>query len=126
MPRSDDEFDAFVRKDHAALVFHLVVLGFPQQLAQDAAQEAVTMLFLEWSAVDHPRAWVRVAGVVLDQRNGKVVWSYRLAPAPHPEAPISSESDPHGFVLPGFATARSRLLVPGAEGTLIGFAKKSG
>lgn len=62
MPRSDDEFDAFVRKDHAALVFHLVVLGFHQQLAQDAAQEAVTMLFLKWSTVDNPRAWVRVTG----------------------------------------------------------------
>ncbi|MFI6876331.1 RNA polymerase sigma factor [Streptomyces sp. NPDC050400] len=62
MPRSDGEFDAFVRKDHAALVLHLAVLGFDQQLAQDAAQEAVTMLYLDWGDIDDPRSWVRLVG----------------------------------------------------------------
>ena len=62
MPRSDGEFDAFVRKDHAALVLHLVVSGFDRQLAQDAAQEAVTMLYIQWAGVEDPRPWVRLAG----------------------------------------------------------------
>ncbi|MER5477599.1 PQQ-binding-like beta-propeller repeat protein [Streptomyces sp. NPDC002734] len=61
--------------------------------------------------------------VVLDDRTGKAVWSYRLHPAPHPQTRIVAEDDWRGFVPPGIATARGRLFVPGAEGTLIGFGK---
>ncbi|MFF8731963.1 PQQ-binding-like beta-propeller repeat protein [Streptomyces sp. NPDC015171] len=61
--------------------------------------------------------------VVLDQQTGAVVWSYRRYPAPVPGAFIPPEDDWRGFVVPGIATARGRLFVPGAEGTLIAFGK---
>ncbi|MFF9765264.1 PQQ-binding-like beta-propeller repeat protein [Streptomyces sp. NPDC014636] len=62
--------------------------------------------------------------VVLDQRTGKVAWSYRRYPAPPPMSPILAEEDWRGFVVPGIATAKARLFVPGAEGTLIAFGRQ--
>lgn len=62
MPRTDEEFDAFFRKDYPALVRHLVILGFEVQLAKDAAQEAMTLAYRDWSEVREPKAWVRVVG----------------------------------------------------------------
>ncbi|MDG4858518.1 PQQ-binding-like beta-propeller repeat protein [Streptomyces sp. T-3] len=62
--------------------------------------------------------------VVLDQKTGKVAWSYRTYPAPHPTENIIAEDDVRGFVVPGIATSKARLFVPAAEGTLIAFGKK--
>lgn len=61
--------------------------------------------------------------VVLDEKTGKVVWSYRRYPAPHPTSNIVAEDDARGFVVPGIATSKARLFVPGADGTLIAFRK---
>ncbi|WP_345058383.1 PQQ-binding-like beta-propeller repeat protein [Streptomyces rameus] len=61
--------------------------------------------------------------VVLDQKTGKPAWSYRRYPAPPPMSPILAEDDWRGFVVPGIATSRARLFVPGAGGTLIAFGK---
>ncbi|MEW1690619.1 PQQ-binding-like beta-propeller repeat protein [Streptomyces sp. NPDC091265] len=61
--------------------------------------------------------------VVLDQKTGKVAWSYRLSPTPPPTSNIIAEDDSRGFVVPGIATSKARLFVPGAEGTLIAFGK---
>ncbi|MEU5327111.1 outer membrane protein assembly factor BamB family protein [Streptomyces parvus] len=61
--------------------------------------------------------------VVLDEKTGKVTWSYRRYPEPHPQSNIDAEDDIRGFAVPGIATARSRLFVPSAEGTLIAFGK---
>lgn len=62
--------------------------------------------------------------VVLDQKTGKVAWSYRRYPAPAPTSNIIAEDDGRGFVVPGISTAKGRLFVPGADGTLIAFRKK--
>ncbi|MFI0166914.1 PQQ-binding-like beta-propeller repeat protein [Streptomyces sp. NPDC017095] len=62
--------------------------------------------------------------VVLDRTTGKTVWSYRRYPAPPPMSPILAEDDWRGFVVPGIATAKGRLFVPGAEGTLTAFGKR--
>ncbi|MEU3464494.1 PQQ-binding-like beta-propeller repeat protein [Streptomyces sp. NPDC006733] len=62
--------------------------------------------------------------VVLDQRTGKVAWSYRRFPTPPPMSNIIAEEDWRGFVVPGIATSQGRLFVPSAEGTLIAFGKK--
>ncbi|MEU6277774.1 PQQ-binding-like beta-propeller repeat protein [Streptomyces populi] len=61
--------------------------------------------------------------VVLDQKTGKVAWSYRRYPTPPPMSNIVAEDDWRGFVVPGIATSKARLFVPGAEGTLIAFGK---
>lgn len=61
--------------------------------------------------------------VVLDQTTGKVAWSYRRYPAPPPTSNFVAEDDGRGFVVPGIATSKARLFVPGAEGTLIAFRK---
>jgi outer membrane protein assembly factor BamB len=61
--------------------------------------------------------------VVLDEKTGKVAWSYRRYAAPPPMSNIIAEDDSRGFVVPGIATAKARLFVPGAEGTLIAFGK---
>ncbi|GAA2313882.1 PQQ-binding-like beta-propeller repeat protein [Streptomyces kunmingensis] len=61
--------------------------------------------------------------VVLDQKTGNTAWSYRRYPAPHPQSIINAEDDWRGFIVPGIATSKARLFVPGAEGTLIGFGK---
>ncbi|MGP4052758.1 RNA polymerase sigma factor [Streptomyces sp. 2A115] len=39
-----------------------VMLGFELQLAKDAAQEAMTMAYRDWSGVREPKAWVRIVG----------------------------------------------------------------
>jgi outer membrane protein assembly factor BamB len=62
--------------------------------------------------------------VVLDQRTGKVAWSYRRYPAPLPTTNIPAEEDWRGFVVPGIATSKARLFVPADEGTLVAFGKK--
>ncbi|MFD4790131.1 PQQ-binding-like beta-propeller repeat protein [Streptomyces sp. NPDC058459] len=61
--------------------------------------------------------------VVLNEKTGKVAWSYRRFPAPHPMSNILAEEDWRGFTVPGIATAKGRLFVPAADGTLIGFGK---
>ncbi|MFD5986800.1 PQQ-binding-like beta-propeller repeat protein [Streptomyces cyaneofuscatus] len=61
--------------------------------------------------------------VVLDEKTGKVTWSYRRYPEPHPRSIILAEDDARGFVVPGIATSASRLFVPSADGTLIAFGK---
>ncbi|MER6188394.1 PQQ-binding-like beta-propeller repeat protein [Streptomyces cyaneofuscatus] len=61
--------------------------------------------------------------VVLDEKTGKVTWSYRRYPEPHPQSIILAEDDARGFVVPGIATSTSRLFVPSADGTLIAFGK---
>ncbi|MDR6974425.1 outer membrane protein assembly factor BamB [Streptomyces sp. 3330] len=59
--------------------------------------------------------------VVLDQKTGVVAWSYRRYPTPPPMSNIVAEDDWRGVVVPGIATSKARLFVPGAEGTLIAF-----
>ncbi|MFJ4713827.1 PQQ-binding-like beta-propeller repeat protein [Streptomyces sp. NPDC088785] len=61
--------------------------------------------------------------VVLDEKTGRTAWSYRRYPAPHPTANVVAEDDWRGFTVPGIATARGRLFVPAADGTLIAFRK---
>ncbi|GAA2437561.1 hypothetical protein GCM10010273_13630 [Streptomyces lavendulocolor] len=61
--------------------------------------------------------------VVLDEKTGKVAWSYRRYPTPPPMSNIVAEDDSRGFVVPGIATAKARLFVPGAEGTLVASGK---
>jgi RNA polymerase sigma factor (sigma-70 family) len=97
MPRTDDEFNAFFRKDYPALVRHLVMLGFEVQLAKHAAQEAMTMAYRGWSGVREPKAWVRIVGKrVANRQYTKHAAEWRLhAENPGVGAPVpSEEADP--------------------------------
>jgi RNA polymerase sigma-70 factor (ECF subfamily) len=57
---SDDEFCEFFRQEIAPLVAFVCRAGFNREQARDAAQEAMTRAYLEWSQLKQPRAWVRV------------------------------------------------------------------
>lgn len=97
MPETDEEFDAFFRKDYPALVRHLVILGFEVQLAKDAAQEAMTLAYRDWSGVREPRAWVRVVGRrAAGRQHGRHADERRLhAENPHAGAAVPREdTDP--------------------------------
>ncbi|GAA3879168.1 sigma-70 family RNA polymerase sigma factor [Saccharothrix violaceirubra] len=56
-----DAFDEFFRADFARLIAYLGKLGFRREDAEDAAEEAMTILYTRWSQVEHPGAWVRSA-----------------------------------------------------------------
>ncbi|MFG3492759.1 outer membrane protein assembly factor BamB family protein [Streptomyces sp. NPDC047972] len=59
--------------------------------------------------------------VVLDEKTGAKVWSYRLSAEPHPTANVVAETDWQGWTVPGLATAQGRLFAPAQNGTLIAF-----
>ncbi|MDG9706794.1 outer membrane protein assembly factor BamB family protein [Streptomyces sp. DH10] len=59
--------------------------------------------------------------VVLNERTGAVVWSYRLWAEPHPMENVLAEEDWRGWVNPGIATAGGRVFAPGQNGVLTAF-----
>ncbi|MEU6180221.1 outer membrane protein assembly factor BamB family protein [Streptomyces coeruleorubidus] len=59
--------------------------------------------------------------VVLNERTGAVVWSYRLWAEPHPMEDVLAEEDWRGWVNPGIATAGGRVFAPGQNGVLTAF-----
>lgn len=59
--------------------------------------------------------------VVLNERTGTVVWSYRLWTEPHPTEYVPAENDWRGWVNPGIATAGGRVFAPAENGVLIAF-----
>ncbi|MFD8235473.1 PQQ-binding-like beta-propeller repeat protein [Streptomyces sp. NPDC059696] len=59
--------------------------------------------------------------VVLNERTGAVVWSYRLWTEPHPMEDVPAENDWRGWVNPGIATASGRVFAPAENGVLIAF-----
>ncbi|MGQ4389070.1 RNA polymerase sigma factor [Streptomyces sp. SAS_270] len=86
---TNDEFEAFFRKDYPNLVRHLMLQGFPPDLVADAVQEAMLRLFLECDNVAYPKTWVRVTArrVALDscERDAKrerLSWQVAGMPAP--------------------------------------------
>lgn len=59
--------------------------------------------------------------VVLNERTGTVVWSYRLWAEPHPMENVLAEEDWRGWTNPGIATAGGRVFAPGQNGVLTAF-----
>ncbi|WP_367133518.1 RNA polymerase sigma factor [Saccharothrix sp. HUAS TT1] len=56
---SSGEFDEFFRRQLAPLVAFVRRAGFGVEQSKDAAQEAMTRAYQEWSGLRSPRAWVR-------------------------------------------------------------------
>jgi RNA polymerase sigma factor (sigma-70 family) len=52
-------FEAFFADDHPRLVGFLIMLGYPLEVAEDAAAEAMFKAHEKWAVVEHPKAWVR-------------------------------------------------------------------
>jgi RNA polymerase sigma factor (sigma-70 family) len=57
------EFEAFVRRHSARLVGSLALITLDHGLAEDAAQEAFFQLYLHWSEVRDPVAWLYRVGL---------------------------------------------------------------
>ncbi|MFE2751121.1 RNA polymerase sigma factor [Actinosynnema sp. NPDC059335] len=56
---SSEGFDEFFRRELTPLVAFVRRAGFGLEQAKDAAQEAMTRAYEEWSRLRWPRAWVR-------------------------------------------------------------------
>ena len=60
MRSEEDDYDHFFREQYPRVVASLIVnYGFAPQIAEEAAAEAMTELYLGWSKVKSPGAWVR-------------------------------------------------------------------
>lgn len=64
-------FDEFFRKEYRELVAFLMVSGFKQEEAKDAAGEAMTGACRNWSTITSPRKWVRTAAYRIAYKTDK-------------------------------------------------------
>ncbi len=65
-PKEGDEhseFATFFRSEYRAVVRTLMFAGASAEEAQDATQDAMTEIFLQWDRVHQPKAWVRKAAL---------------------------------------------------------------
>jgi RNA polymerase sigma factor (sigma-70 family) len=59
LPETVEVFDVFFRREFHRLVLFIVQLGSDWAEAEDIAQETMLAAYDQWSAVEHPAAWVR-------------------------------------------------------------------
>ncbi|MFI1415684.1 sigma-70 family RNA polymerase sigma factor [Streptomyces sp. NPDC020707] len=86
MGSEDDDYDGFFREQYPRVVASLIAYhGFVPQTAEDAAAEAMTELYLNWSKVESPRGWVRTVAL---RR------AYKLEKRPH--VPLDTEVEVAG------------------------------
>jgi predicted RNA polymerase sigma factor len=50
-------FEEFFRADFSRLVGFLINLGYSEDVAEDAAADAMVVACREWSSLESPRAW---------------------------------------------------------------------
>lgn len=82
MGSEEDNYDGFFREQYPRVVASLIAHhGFAPQIAEEAAADAMTELYLDWSKVKTPQAWVRT--VALRK-------AYRLVKRPH-HMPLDTE-----------------------------------
>ncbi|MFJ3842342.1 RNA polymerase sigma factor [Streptomyces sp. NPDC090054] len=64
MGSEPDGYDAFFEEQYPQVVAVLIAYRhFAPQIAEEAAAEAMTRLYLNWAKVRHPKAWVRTVAV---------------------------------------------------------------
>jgi len=56
-------FDSFFRKRFSRTVVLLIAMGASQADAEDAAQEAMVLVWSQWESIREPAAWVRTVAV---------------------------------------------------------------
>jgi RNA polymerase sigma factor (sigma-70 family) len=54
-------FEEFFRADFLRLIGFLINLGYSEEMAKDAAAEAMAIAYREWPSLESPKAWVRKA-----------------------------------------------------------------
>lgn len=90
MGSEPDGYDAFFEEQYPQVVTMLIAYRrFAPQTADEAAAEAMTRLYLNWSKVRHPKAWVRTVAV----REAIRLASDQHAPLPDTERADSGASD---------------------------------
>lgn len=86
MASEADGYNAFFRDQYPKLVAKLIYRhGFDEQIAEDAAAEAMTRLLLNWEKVHTPTAWTRRVAV----REAVRLSQNRNRHAPLPDTPLS-------------------------------------
>jgi RNA polymerase sigma factor (sigma-70 family) len=58
-----NDFTEFFRREMGPLVAFVRRAGYTMEHAKDAAQEAMTRAYVEWSSLEQPRAWVRTTAI---------------------------------------------------------------
>ncbi|MDX3458806.1 sigma-70 family RNA polymerase sigma factor [Streptomyces sp. ME02-8801-2C] len=86
MASEADGYEAFFQEQYpkvvATLIYHH---GFAEQIADEAAQEAMTRLLLDWKKINNPQAWMRT--VAFRQ-------AVRIAKDQHARLPDTPLADP--------------------------------